>query len=266
MALSTRRNWAPWLDRIQEHFGPLRIAAFDRPAIKPAIKKWRARWRDQPRAFDYAKQVLSAMLSFAVDEGDLDANPCLGMRNAYSVDRSEIIWTPADLALLEKHASPPVWRAARLAALTGLRAGDLLRLPWSRIDALAIEVKTGKGRGRRTALIPLYPELADFLAGLPKVGPIVLVNGDGVPWKSGFTSSWAKTLDRAGLTGLHFHDLRGTAATRMFLGDLSEREIAEIMGWSEDQVARLIARYVKRDELLRDRIRRMTKAADRGDG
>src|SRR5215470_772337 len=30
LAESTRRNWAPWLDRIAGHFGELRIAQFDR--------------------------------------------------------------------------------------------------------------------------------------------------------------------------------------------------------------------------------------------
>jgi hypothetical protein len=31
LADSTRKNWAPWIDRVQEHFGPLSIRQFDRP-------------------------------------------------------------------------------------------------------------------------------------------------------------------------------------------------------------------------------------------
>jgi len=66
-------------------------------------------------------------------------------------------------------------------------------------------------------------------------------------------------MHRAGLAerDLHFHDLRGTAATNFFRAGLLIREIAEIMGWAEDKVERLIDRYVKRDEILRDRIRRL---------
>jgi hypothetical protein len=60
-----------------------------------------------------------------------------------------------------------------------------------------------------------------------------------------------------------FHDLRGTAATKLFRADLNLREIAEIMGWSEERVGRLIDRYVKRDEILRNRIRRIEKAERR---
>jgi integrase len=45
---------------------------------------------------------------------------------------------------------------------------------------------------------------------------------------------------------LHFHDLRGTAATRFYTAGLSERVIAEIMGWEEEYVAKIIRRYVGR--------------------
>ena len=48
----------------------------------------------------------------------------------------------------------------------------------------------------------------------------------------------------AGLTALHFHDLRGTAATRFYTAGLHERVIAEIMGWEEEHVAKIIRRYV----------------------
>ncbi|MDD3446540.1 MAG: tyrosine-type recombinase/integrase, partial [Zavarzinia sp.] len=153
---------------------------------------------------------------------------------------------------------PEVFMAARLASLTGLRQSDLLRLSWSHVKDYSIEIRTGKSGGKKTTLIPLYGELRDFLATIPKRSTRVLVNSAGQPWKSGFGSSWNKTMKAGKFGGLHFHDLRGTAATRFYLGDLKIREIAEIMTWSEDEVERLIDRYVKRDELLKDRIRRMS--------
>lgn len=72
----------------------------------------------------------------------------------------------------------------------------------------------------------------------------------------------AQSLRSKGIrdTDLRFHDLRGTAATRLFKAEFSEREIAETLGWSEDRVKRLIDRYVKRDEILKEKIRRLEKA------
>jgi integrase len=45
---------------------------------------------------------------------------------------------------------------------------------------------------------------------------------------------------------LHFHDLRGTAATRFYIAGLSNRVVAEILAWSEEQGERIIRRYVAR--------------------
>jgi hypothetical protein len=100
LADTTRKNWAPWLDRIADYFGALRIAQFDRPEkIRPVIRRWRNQWADKPRTADYGMQVLSRVLSCAVDPlGKIAGNPCEGVKQLYSGDRSEIIWTEADFS------------------------------------------------------------------------------------------------------------------------------------------------------------------------
>jgi hypothetical protein len=84
LAASTAHNWAPWLDRIADHFGDLRIAQFDRPEkIRPLIRRWRNRWADKPRTADYGMQVLSRVLSHAVDPlGKIADNPCEGIKHS----------------------------------------------------------------------------------------------------------------------------------------------------------------------------------------
>ncbi len=59
---------------------------------------------------------------------------------------------------------------------------------------------------------------------------------------------------------LHFHDLRGTAATRFYVAGLSVRVIAEILAWSEEQVEKIIRRYVGRAAATMDAIRRLNEA------
>ena len=100
LALSTTCNWGPWLDRIAEYFGDLSIAQFDRPEIiRPIIRQWRNRFADKPRTADYGLQVLSRVLAYAVDPlGKIAGNPCEGIKRLYTVDRSAIIWTMADIA------------------------------------------------------------------------------------------------------------------------------------------------------------------------
>jgi integrase len=263
LADSTRRNWAPWLDRISDHFGELSIAQFARPEkIRPVIRKWRAGFAATPRTADYGMQVLSRVLAYCVDPlAKIPSNPCEGIKALYSGSRAEIIWTDADIAHLKKTCSPEIAHAVDLAAHTGLRLGDLLKLCWSHVGDDAIVIATGKSGRRREAIIPLYDALRDVLAMIPRRSPVILTNSRQRPW-SGFGASFTKAKAKAWPAGenLNFHDLRGTAATKFYLAGLAEREIAEIMGWEEESVKKIIRRYVDRQAALKARIRKLNEA------
>jgi integrase len=44
----------------------------------------------------------------------------------------------------------------------------------------------------------------------------------------------------------HFHNLRGTAATKFYVAGISVRVIAEVMAWEEQTVEKITRRYVGR--------------------
>jgi integrase len=204
LADSTRRNWAPWLDRIGRYFGDLRVAQFDRPEkIRPVIRRWRNEWADKPRTADYGMQVLSRVLSYAVDPlGKIAGNPCEGIKQLYSSDRSEIIWTEGDIAQLKKSCSAEIAHAVDLAACTGLRLGDLLRLSWSHVreGGGAIVLTTGKSRQRREVIIPLYDALTAALARIPKRSTTILSNSRRRPWKrNGFGTAFNRAKAASGM-------------------------------------------------------------------
>jgi integrase len=131
----------------------------------------------------------------------------------------------------------------------------------------AIVFATGKSRGRREAIIPLYGALRDVLNRIPKRSPIVLTNTQARPWTAdGFKSSFSTAKQRAKIDkDVHFHDLRGTAATKFYIAGLSTRVIAEILAWSEDQdqVERIIRRYVDRAAATKAIIRQLNEAKSR---
>ncbi|MCV3243924.1 tyrosine-type recombinase/integrase [Mesorhizobium sp. ZC-5] len=269
LAASTKKNWGPWLDRIADHFGELRTAQFDRPErIRPIIRRWRAAYAETPRAADYGMQVLSRVCSYAVDPvGKLASNPCEGIKHLYSADRSEIIWTDADIDRFKQVCSTEIAFAIDLASHTGLRLSDLAKLSWSHVGDDAIMIRTGKRSGKakvqREAVIPLYDELRELLERIPRRSPVILTNSLKRPWsKDGLSSRVAELKEEAWPEGvdLHFHDLRGTAATKFYLAGLSVREIAEIMAWEEEHVERIIRRYVSRTAAIKERIRKLNEA------
>jgi integrase len=273
---TTKRNWGPWLDRIVEYFGDLRIAQFDRPEkIRPVIRRWRNQWADKPRTADYGMQVLSRVLSYAVDPlGKIGGNPCEGIKQLYAGDRREIIWTPANIAQLKAGSTKKKLRpcpieivhAVDLAATTGLRLSDLLRLSWSHVGEDAITITTGKSKHRREAIIPLYDELCAVLASIPKRATTILTNSRCRPWTAnGFGTAFNRAKIAADMIerDLHFHDLRGTAATKFYVAGLSERVIAEIMGWEEEYVAKIIRRYVGRSAATKAMIAQLNQGKAR---
>jgi integrase len=265
LADSTKRNWGRWLDRISDYFGDLRIAQFDRPEkIRPVIRRWRNQWADKPRTADYAMQVLSRVLSYAVDPlGKIASNPCESIKQLYHGDRSEIIWTDSDIAHLKKTCASEVAHAVDLAAHTGLRLGDLVRVSWSHVGADAITLATGKSRHRREVIIPVYNALRHVLDGIPKRSTAILTNSRHRPWtENSFGSAFNRAKIDASMEDrdLHFHDLRGTAATRFYIAGLSVRVIAEIMGWEEEYVEKIIRRYVGRNAATKAAIEQLNRA------
>jgi integrase len=249
LAETTRKVWTLWLDRIVERFGDYRVGLFDHPEkMRPIIRKWRDKWQASPRSADYAIQVLSRVMTHAVDLDKIRSNPCEGIKKLYQSNRAEIIWTAEDLAKLEAVASPEVWWCVNLAAHTGLRAGDLKRLCWSHVGENEIIIPTSKSGEATSAFVPLYRALRDVLASIPKRAPTVLTNEKVRPWKDGVNGTSFRDAREKALPGrdLHFHDLRGTAATRFKAAGLDNREIAELMGWEEATVEKIIRRYVGR--------------------
>ena len=88
----------------------------------------------------------------------------------------------------------------------------------------------------------------------------------GPPWTSdGFRTSWGKLCARAGIIGLTFHNLRGSAATRFATAGASMPEIAEVTGHSLMDVACILDRHYlgKRTALAEAAIRKLEKSERR---
>ena len=139
-----------------------------------------------------------------------------------------------------------------LALWTGQRQGDLLRLPWSAYDGARIRLRQSK-----TGVPVSFKVGAPLKAALdatPKRSTIILTNSEGKPWTAdGFRVSWRKAQKAAGVIGVTFNDLRGTAVTRLALVGCTEAEIAAITGHTLRDVRSILdCNYLHRDPALAD--------------
>jgi hypothetical protein len=80
----------------------------------------------------------------------------------------------------------------------------------------------------------------------------ILTTQAGLTWTpDGFGASWRKATPKAGINGLTFHDLRGTAVLRLALASCTVPEIATITGHSIRDVQSIFdSNYFHRDVAL----------------
>lgn len=290
LADGTKKEWLRWLDRIMADEGPLDIGGLpmrllDDRRVRADLLAWRDQWADRPRSADYAIQVLSRVLSWGLGRGLLALNAAAGVEQLYSSDRADQIWTADELQRFTEAASPEIGFALRLACLTGLRRTDLTKLAWAHVGEIAIVIPTGKSRGRRAQTIPILPELATLLDEIrahqarvieirtqkylkgqvgrhrppPPAPTTVLTSSRGLPWTpSGLEGGVIDVKSALGIDK-HLHDGRGTFGTRLRKAGLSASEIADVLGWEEERVERLLKTYIDQDAIvmeIAERIRR----------
>ena len=262
LADSTRRSYVSLIKRIEKKFGDFPLAALTDRRTRGIFMAWRDKFAASSgrRQADYAWDVLARVVSWAFDRGLVLANPCTRGGRLYRGSRRENVWTPSDEAAFFERAPARLHLALLLALWTGQRQGDLLRLPWNAYDGKHIRLRQSKTGAR--VVIPVGAPLKAALDATPKVSPIILTNRSGKPWRGeSFRWSWNRACKAAGIIGLTFHDLRGTAVTRLALAGATEAEIATITGHSLRSVRAILdTHYLARDPALAESaIRKLEK-------
>ncbi|ACA15702.1 integrase family protein [Methylobacterium sp. 4-46] len=270
LSASTQREYRRMLAKAESEFGDMPREVLNDPAVRGDFLDWRAKVAraSGEREADNRLSVISAMLTWARENGRIHANHIQGFKRLYHVDRSEIIWLPEHIHAFMRVAPIELQRALIMALHTGQRQGDLLVLPWSAYDGTAITLRQGKSaRGRRVAplvAIPCTQALRLMLDGMQRVSPLILTTKTGrALQKRYFARLWEEAtieagLDRITLPGLaepvslHFHDLRGTAVTMLSEAGCQPQQIATITGHSLKTVTVILDRYLARTRALAD--------------
>ncbi|MGY9045987.1 integrase [Puniceibacterium antarcticum] len=238
-----------WLLRFAEHFQDAPAAIFEERGSRGEMNAWRALWKHSPKQHDMAGTHAVRVLNWAVQEGKLAEHHCHKLHRLYEVDRSEIVWTPADREAFD--AVAPEWARRILCAAceTGLRPADLIKLTPAHVETTPqgrrLRVRTNKRK--RLAHIPITPELAKVIDTTPSDRLLMLTNASGNALTPHRASEGVRQWrDKAKLSDeLRLYDARGTAATRLLNAGLSLAEIANHMAWSIRYAANVIEHYAR---------------------
>lgn len=192
---------------------------------------------DGPGASTTAKcyRLLRAILNTAVDDGLIGANPCRIRGAGAERAKERPLPTVEDVFALADAVKPRYRALVLVAALSGLRRGELFGLRREHVDlehgtvTVALQrqqLDTGEilvgppksDAGHRIVSLPteaveaLAAHLARF-AG-PSPADWVFTGDKGGPVRQGvWQHEWSRARARLGLAAVHFHDLRHAAAT-----------------------------------------------------
>jgi integrase len=165
------------LDRFSQDFGNRTVAGI----TVEELDNWLRDLPLSPKSRSNYRTNIGILFNYAFRRRMIDHNPIVFTAKPKLIDKAPEIFAVDELrALLEAAATsePDVLPMLAIGAFSGLRAAEIRRLHWKEIDLARgfVEVTAAKSKTARRRLVPIQPNLAEWLrpcAGM--TGPVVPV-------------------------------------------------------------------------------------------
>ena len=158
---------------------------------------------------------------------------------------------PGELEKLLESVSEEMNQVIRFALETAMRRGELAGMTWEMVDLKKRTVTLPETKNGQKRIVPLSSVAATILKDRISTRRI-----DGKVWNIGLdaiSQDFAKACQKAGLSDLHFHDLRHEATSRFFEKGFNPMEVSAITG---HKTLQMLKRYTHlRAEDLAERLK-----------
>ena len=236
LAASTQRDYRRYLNRLDKAVGGRQLSALDTEFMFAL----RDRLRATPGAANHAIAVIRALYTFARKRKLVPIDPTEGvdkLRGGEGYRR----WTDEDISKFRESAVPMMRLALELGLYTGQRLSDVIRLSWAHYDGAKIRIRQQKTK--TLLVIPVHPDLGKLLDAMPRTGLMILATKTGRAFHPRvFSRDFKVAREAAGLTGLSFHGLRHTAASKLAELGAGAPEIQAITGHKS---LKLVEHYIR---------------------
>ena len=168
----------------------------------PDVQHWLDGLKVKPSTARQFRTLLFLMFRFAESRGYIykGGNPVANVEQISASSDGEIeIYTPGEIAALLLAASKEFSPVVAIGAFAGVRTAEIMRLEWRDVDLAGgyIHIAAGQAKTRSRRLVPIVPNLAQWLAPYAKQRGLIwkgdrhemefaraaTVKGAGVPWK-----------------------------------------------------------------------------------
>ena len=145
---------------------------------------------------------------------------------------------PGELERLLESSSEEMCQVVRFALETAMRRGEIAGMTWEMVDIKKRTVTLPETKNGQKRIVPLSSVAVTILKERLNTRRI-----DGKVWDIGLdaiSQDFAKVCQKAGVSGLHFHDLRHEATSRLFEKGFDTMEVRTITG---HKTLQMLARY-----------------------
>jgi integrase len=225
----TKASYRRIIDCMCKEHGHLRVATLKRKDVINAIE----RRKDTPGMANAFRNVLRVLMQRAIEVGLRADDPTAGIKPLRPKNPDGYhCWTEEEIEGFKQRW--PVGTKQRLALAlllnTGQRRSDAVRLGRQHIRDGLLSLRQDK-TGNDVFGVPILPELAEALAGVPADNLTFITTPRGTPYTPGSFSHWFKDQCRAAnLPHCSAHGLRKACATRLADAGCTPHEIAAITG------------------------------------
>jgi integrase len=227
---------------LRQNYGDILLSAFDKAAIKQIRNELKATPVKANDVMDRFGQVWRWADEFLNLTGIYklpDVCPTTGVRHIEHTATARQAW-PQELCDKFEAMTDPEWSAVyMLLRYTGQRAGDCAKMRWAdfneaRGEILVVQQKTGK-----KIAVPCHQRLRGFLATLPRKTNTILASkrGGRQMHADAITRIIGKLTTRFGFAGYSPHGLRHLAGCELAEAGCTARQVAAVLGHSNDRQA-----------------------------
>ena len=229
---------------VKPFLGKLRINEVQKNDIERMVKTLPRTQRNRVLAFT------QRLFNFFMEEGLRNSpNPCSEIERANEEARDRVLSASEMAALAKalnqhKEQHPASVAAIRVAAMTGLRIGEILSIQWNHIDFESGRLTLPDTKsGRRVHSLPkLVLEIISKLPKFPNCPWIFTSRGKAPITYKVVRARLADAVKAAGIEDVRLHDFRRTAMTLLAASGASAQIIQQFVGHSSIEMA---LRYVK---------------------
>jgi integrase len=228
------------------------------------IKSLRDAKMDKKGAANKRLQYLSAMFSWAVEDGSMQSNPARDVKKLKYATDGFHTWTVEEVQQFEQHF--PIGTKPRLALALmlylGVRRSDVVRLGPGMVKDGVLALVPQKTRYKRLTISykPVLPELARIIQATPIGAGAFLETARGKPFSAAGFGNWFRDrCNEAGLQHCTCHGLRKAGATIAAERGATTNQLMAIFDWTTPHQAEVYTRKADRKLLAREGMKLLSR-------